>query len=118
MEFQFESLGPLLRSVVLVFLIGFTLALLALVVVLAALPGRIARSSNHPQADAVNICGWLGLPTGILWVIAMVWAYLRSPADVESKLSAIDDRNQLDNQLAALEQAVSSLELSQSGARQ
>ncbi len=72
MEYQFESLGPTLRIVVLFALIIFALLALGVVVLIAALPGRIAKSCNHPQAAAINICGWLGLPTGILWVLAMV----------------------------------------------
>ncbi len=78
MEYQFESLGPTVRIVVLIFLIVFALIALGVVVLIAALPGQIARSRHHPQADAINVCGWLGLPTGILWVVAMVWAFLRT----------------------------------------
>lgn len=102
MEYQFESLGPSLRIVVLVFLCVFALAILAVLVLLAALPGEIARRRNHPQASAVNICGWLGLPTGVLWVVAMAWSlwnYSRGEASPE-----------LVAQLDALESAVQALE--------
>lgn len=48
---------------------------------LGYLPGRIARKRNHPQAEAVSICGWLGLLTGgILLPIAYIWAYLNVPS--------------------------------------
>ena len=44
--------------------------------ILGMLPGRIARQRNHPQADAVNACGWWGAITlGILTPIAFIWAY-------------------------------------------
>lgn len=43
--------------------------------VLAALPGRIARERQHPQAEAITVCGWLGLLTGVVWIVALVWAY-------------------------------------------
>jgi len=40
------------------------------------LPGRIARQRNHPQADAISVCGWWGLATlGILLPVAYIWAY-------------------------------------------
>ncbi len=52
MEYQFESIGPALRIVVLVFMILFALALLAFIVVLAALPGKIAKARNHPQTPS------------------------------------------------------------------
>ena len=43
--------------------------------VLAALPGRIARERQHLQAEAISVCGWLGLVTGVVWIVAIVWAY-------------------------------------------
>lgn len=48
------------------------------VVLLGYLPGRIAHSRNHPQADAVAVCGWFGLlSAGLLLPLAYVWAYWR-----------------------------------------
>jgi len=45
-------------------------------VAVGMLPGRIAKSRNHPQADAITVCGWCGAITmGILSPIAFVWAY-------------------------------------------
>ena len=41
-------------------------------------PGRIARKRNHPQAEAINVCGWWGAITlGILSPLAFIWAYTR-----------------------------------------
>ncbi len=61
-------------------------ALIILVVLLASiiggwlllgmLPGRIARKRNHPQADAIAVCGWCGVITmGLLCPLAFIWAY-------------------------------------------
>ncbi len=45
-------------------------------VVLGMLPGRIARQRNHPQAQAIAVCGWWGVITlGILMPVAFIWAY-------------------------------------------
>ena len=45
-------------------------------VILGMMPGRIARSRNHPQANAINVCGWWGVVTlGLLLPIAYIWAY-------------------------------------------
>jgi hypothetical protein len=61
----------------------------AAIVYLGSLPGSIARSRNHPQADAINAASWIGLALlGAGWPIAFVWAFVRqgdfgaSPADV------------------------------------
>ncbi|WP_422023970.1 DUF3302 domain-containing protein [Roseibium sp.] len=41
-------------------------------------PGKIARERGHPQADAINVCAWIGLAAGgVGWVVALVWAYTR-----------------------------------------
>ncbi|NOD95367.1 DUF3302 domain-containing protein [Ruegeria sp. HKCCD4884] len=49
-------------------------------VVLAMLPGKIAAQRGHPQADAINVAGWVGaLLLGVLWPLALIWAYTRSP---------------------------------------
>ncbi len=115
MEYQFESIGPALTVIVLVFLIAFALIVLGLIVVFAALPGHIARSRQHSQAEAINICGWVGLPTGVLWVLALVWAYYRDPRHTVSNTVGGSEFEGLGQQLAALENAVTSLESSLKG---
>ena len=57
-------------------LIVLLLAAVAAWVALGMAPGKIARQRNHPQADAINVCGWWGVITmGILCPVAFVWAY-------------------------------------------
>jgi len=75
MDFPLKPLGPALSILALLLLFAMAAAGAAVAVYLAMLPGRIARRRGHPQAAAVNVLGWLGLPTGILWVAAMVWAF-------------------------------------------
>jgi len=51
-----------------------------LIKIVGALPGKIARGRAHPQAEAINVCGWLGILTlGLAWPVALIWAYTRSP---------------------------------------
>ena len=45
---------------------------------LGSLPGKKAAQRNHPQAEAINILGWLGLLFGgVGWVAALVWAHAK-----------------------------------------
>jgi hypothetical protein len=45
---------------------------------LAGMPGRDARKRGHPDAEAISLLGWLGLPLGGMgWLVAMVWARYR-----------------------------------------
>lgn len=111
-EYQFESLGPTLRIVVLVLLLIFALVALAVVVGLAALPGKIAAARTHPQAQAVNICGWLGLPTGILWILALAWAFWNSRVEIDVGRSDSAQLKALEKQIEALEQTIATLESS------
>lgn len=49
-------------------------------VILAMLPGKIAKQREHPQADAISIAGWVGAITfGIFWPLALIWAFTKSP---------------------------------------
>ena len=45
------------------------------------LPGHIAKSRNHPYAQAVTDAGWITLIFGFaLWPVALIWAYVDVPA--------------------------------------
>jgi hypothetical protein len=76
---------------------------IALVVVLGPLPGKIAKQRNHPQADAIQVMGWIGLITlGVPWLIALVWAYTK-PFQSGSPDSLLAERvSSLENQLQQL----------------
>ena len=60
--------------IILIVLVG---VIVVIWVLLGMMPGRIAQSRNHPQAEAVNMCGWWGaLTLGILSPVAFIWAYM------------------------------------------
>jgi len=49
-------------------------------------PGKIARQRNHPQAAAINVCGWWGAITmGLLTPIAFIWAYTNPDSTLTGK---------------------------------
>lgn len=59
----------------LIVLLTIIAAILGALVWLAILPGKVARRRGHPQAEAINVAGWLGILTGIVWILALIWAY-------------------------------------------
>ena len=60
----------------LLILIVLALSAVGVWVLIGMMPGRIARQRNHPQADAIAVCGWWGVITmGLLAPIAWIWAY-------------------------------------------
>ena len=50
-------------------------AFLAIAVFVLGLPGRIAIARRHPDADAVNLMGWLGFLAVVPWIQAFIWAF-------------------------------------------
>jgi hypothetical protein len=51
------------------------------------LPGHIAKTRGHPQAQAVTVAGWVTLICGFaLWPVALIWAYVDIPRrDAETR---------------------------------
>ncbi len=49
-------------------------------VFILGLPGRIAHARKHPEADAVNLMGWVGFMAVVPWIQALIWAF--KPTDV------------------------------------
>ena len=75
-----------------------------LVVLLGSMPGNIAKKRGHPQTEAIQALGWIGIITlGISWLIAIVWAYTK-PAGKNSTDPALDARiKALESQLEQLQ---------------
>lgn len=73
-------------------LVSLVLLLIWLYTVLAKMPGEKARERNHPQAEAINVLGWIGLLLGVApWLVALVWAHIRTetaPVATESREDA------------------------------
>jgi hypothetical protein len=72
---------------------------------LGALPGQIARQRAHPQADAINVAGWLGVLTlGLLWPFALIWAFTRSRAAPDAEPEQSRELQSLSGRIRALEE--------------
>ena len=62
-------------------LVVLVVCTVAVIIFMAMLPGMIARSRNHPWAQAVTVAGWVTLFFGfLLWPVAVVCAYVDIPA--------------------------------------
>ena len=80
-----------------------------IVLKLGAWPGKIAREREHPQAEAINVCGWIGILTlGLAWPVAFVWAYTRPVTGAGAPDDAPAIRV-LSDKVAALEREVREL---------
>jgi type VI protein secretion system component VasK len=89
-------------------MIVLIVVILVLAVWIGGAPGKIARQRNHPQAEAISVCGWIGLITlGPAWIVAIVWAFTRPRAAASG-----DDASQ---RIAALETEVQRLRTAAGG---
>src|SRR6266851_3543578 len=61
-------------------ILALVAAFLAAAVFVLGLPGRIAIARKHPDADAINIMGWVGFLAVVPWMQAFLWAF--KPTDV------------------------------------
>ncbi len=86
-------------------LIVIVVSLVYVFIALARLPGQIAKKRGHPQAEAINVAGWLGLllTLGVVWALAMIWAFTKPAAGSEQTTSAGDEIAQLEARIAKLE---------------
>jgi hypothetical protein len=76
MSFTLQAAGPILHWFTLIVLFAMPIAGGFVLYKLGALPGSIAASRQHPQATAINVCGWMGIVTLVLWPIALIWAHM------------------------------------------
>ena len=86
-------------------LLVLIVAVIAIWVALAMLPGRIAKSRNHPQAEAINVGGWLGaLLLFILWPLVLIWAFTKPQTASEGATGGADkELKKLQNRISSLE---------------
>lgn len=100
----------MLDTFAVIVLLILVIAAIVIWVVLAMLPGKIARKRNHPQADAINVGGWLGaLLGGVLWPIFLIWAYTK-PVRIAQVGSDPSESDALRKRVEALEAKLAAAE--------
>lgn len=70
-DFELDGYDYLTFVILLVVVIAFFYAMITL----GGLPGKLAKSRNHPHAESVKLGGWIGLFTVFPWIHALIWAY-------------------------------------------
>jgi len=79
----------------------FVAAGLALAVFVLGLPGRIAIARRHPDAEAVQLMGYLGFLAVVPWIQAFIWAF--KPANiVDIRRYPKEEAREIDAQMARL----------------
>jgi hypothetical protein len=57
-----------------------TFGVVLFLILILGLPGKIAIARKHPEADAVQLMGWVGFVAIVPWIQALIWAF--KPTDV------------------------------------
>jgi hypothetical protein len=109
-EFKLQAFGPFLHWLTLIVLCIMPVLLAYLIYRLGSLPGEIARSRNHPQADAISVCGWMGVITLVLWPLALIWAYLKPDKPLTGGSAAEAERQAMIGALYEARQRLAALE--------
>jgi hypothetical protein len=110
MAFSLQAAGPILHWFTLVILCVFPVVGAIVVYKLGALPGAIAASRRHPQAAAINICGWMGIVSLVLWPVAIVWAHIVPRAVEDAGAVGQDDARALLDGLRRASQRLAAIE--------
>ncbi len=110
MNFTLQGLGPFLHWMTLGILCVVPVLVAYVIYRLGSLPGAIARSRGHPQADAINVCGWMGILTLVLWPIAMVWAHISPGKPIAGTTAATEDDPSLIARLQQMSQRLANIE--------
>ena len=80
---------------------ALVIAGLAVAVFVLGLPGRIAISRKHPEAEAVNLMGWAGFLAFVPWIKALGWAF-KPPDVVDIRYFPKQEQEDTNQQLAKL----------------
>jgi hypothetical protein len=74
---------------------------LGLAVFVLGLPGRIAIARKHPDAEAINLMGWLGFLAIVPWIQAFLWAF--KPTNiVDIRRFPAEERKAIEEEIARL----------------
>jgi len=82
-------------------LLVFVAIFLLVLAFLLGLPGRIAIARRHPDAEAVQMMGYLGFLAVVPWIQAFIWAF--KPTNI------IDIRNFPREEARSIDQQISRL---------
>jgi hypothetical protein len=100
-----------LNYVALVLLIAIIALVVYGLIAIWGIPYEIAKSRNHPHQDAIGAATWVSLFTlGALWPFLWIWAMAYRPDRGWGLSASVPDTapsaTQLENRVAALEQAL------------
>jgi hypothetical protein len=100
-----------LDIVSLLILLILLLGVLFLILIVAAIPGKLAMMRHSPWVETINVAGWIGVLLPSIWMIALIAAFVR-PSGGEGARIAIsqDETTELASAIASISERASTLQ--------
>jgi len=64
---------------------------LSLILIVAAIPGVLAKKRRSPWAEAINVAGWIGVLLPPIWMLALIAAFVRPPVGEGAQIAISQD---------------------------
>lgn len=64
---------------------------LSLILIIAAIPGVLAKKRRSPWAEAINVAGWIGVLLPPIWMLALIAAFVRPPVGEGAQIAISQD---------------------------
>ena len=86
---------------------------LSLILIVAAIPGVLAKKRRSPWAEAINVAGWIGVLLPPIWMLALIAAFVRPPVGEGAQIAiSQDETTELAATIAKISERVTVLQKS------
>ncbi len=83
---------------------------LFLILIVAAIPGVLAKKRHSPWAEAINVAGWIGVLLPPIWMLALIAAFLRPQVGEGAQIAiSQDETTELAAAIAKISERVTAL---------
>jgi ABC-type dipeptide/oligopeptide/nickel transport system permease component len=84
---------------------------LFLILIVAAIPGVLAKKRHSPWAEAINVAGWIGVLLPPIWMLALIAAFVRPQAGEGAQIAVSqDETTELAAAIANISERVTTLQ--------
>jgi len=64
---------------------------LFLFLIVAAIPGKLAKKRHSPWVEAINVAGWIGVLLPPIWMLALIAAFVRPQTGAGAQITISQD---------------------------
>jgi ABC-type dipeptide/oligopeptide/nickel transport system permease component len=91
---------------------------LFLILIVAAIPGALAKKRHSPWSEAINVAGWVGVLLPPIWMLALIAAFVRPQVGEGAQIAiSPDETTELAATIANISQRLAALQDSRGDAR-